>query len=115
LSPMRQASDLQRGPSEWPSTLLVQRLQPRYTVAQRSTSGDGVVKRQALELYREGLGFRFMGRTLGFSHVTILNWIRALGEQWEGIKNDSPVPVVEIDERHSYVGSKKRLLDRDGC
>ncbi len=81
----------------------------RYTVAQRSRAGDGAVKRQALELYLEGLGFRSIGRMLGFSNVTILNWIRAFGEQLEGIKNDSPVQVVEIDEMHSYVGSKKTI------
>jgi transposase-like protein len=81
----------------------------RYTVTQRSSAGDSAVKRQALELYLEGLGFRSIGRTLGFSNVTILNWIRAFGEQLEGIKNDSPVRVVEIDEMHSYVGSKKTI------
>jgi hypothetical protein len=77
----------------------------RYTVAQRSTAGDGAVKRQALELYLKVLGFRSIGRMLGFSNVTILNWTGQL----EGIKNDSPVQVVEIDEMHSYVGSKKTI------
>jgi transposase-like protein len=81
----------------------------RYTVAQRSTAGDGAVKRQALELYMEGQGFRSIGRMLGFSNVTILNWVRAFGEQLESIKNDSPVQVVEIDAMPRYVGSKKTI------
>ncbi|WP_411727774.1 IS1 family transposase [Methyloglobulus sp.] len=80
---------------------------PRYTVAQRSGTGDKAVKRQALELYLEGLGFRSIGRVLGFSNVTILNWVRAFGEQLAAIKSDRPVQVVELDEMHSYVGSKK--------
>ena len=79
----------------------------RYTVAQRSGTGNPAVKRQALELYLEGLGFRSIGRVLGFSNVTILNWIRAFGEQVDAIKNDEPVHVIELDEMHSYVGSKK--------
>ena len=81
----------------------------RYTVTQRSGTGDKAVKRQALELYLEGLGFRSIGRLLGFSNVTILNWIRAFGEQLDAIKTDSPVQVVEMDEMHSYVGSKKTI------
>ncbi len=82
---------------------------PRYTVAQRSGTGDKAVKRQALELYLEGLGFRSIGRVLGFSNVTILNWVRAFGEQLAAIKSDRPVQVVELDEMHSYVGSKKTI------
>ena len=81
----------------------------RYTVTHRSGTGDKAVKRQALELYLEGLGFRSIGRVLGFSNVTILNWIRAFGEQLDTIKADAPVQVVELDEMHSYVGSKKTI------
>ena len=80
-----------------------------YTVAQRSGTGNAAVKRQALELYLEGLGFRSIGRILGFSNVTILNWVRAFGEQLEAIKTDRPVQVVELDEMHTYVGSKKTI------
>ncbi len=81
----------------------------RYTVAQRSGAGDKAVKRQALELYLEGLGFRSIGRVLGFSNVTILNWIRSFGEKLDAIKSDGGVQVVELDEMHSYVGSKKTI------
>ena len=82
----------------------------RYTTTeQRSGTGDDAVKRQALELYLEGLGFRSIGRVLKFSHVTIYNWIRGFGEQLDAIKNDEPVQVVELDEMHSYIGSKKTI------
>ena len=40
-----------------------------YTVSQKSGSGNFVQKRQALELYLEGSGFRSIGRFLRFSHV----------------------------------------------
>jgi len=53
----------------------------RYTVRPRSGTGDKTVRRQALELYWEGLGFRSIGRILKFSNVSILNWIREFGEQ----------------------------------
>jgi transposase-like protein len=81
----------------------------RYTVKQRCGVGSEAIKRQALELYLEGLGFRSIGRILKFSNVSILNWIKAFGESLAEIKNDKPIQVMEIDEMHSYVGSKKTL------
>ena len=77
----------------------------RYTVTQKGASKD--VKRQALNLYLEGLGFRSIGRILNFSHVAVYNWIKAFGERLEEIKSNTSVEVVEIDEMHSYIGSKK--------
>ena len=58
----------------------------RYTVSQRAGAGNRAIRRQALELFLEGLGFRSIGRILGFSNVTILNWIRAFGEQVSALR-----------------------------
>ena len=80
----------------------------RYTVAHKGASKD--IKRQALNLYLEGLGFRSIGRILNFSHVAVYNWIKAFGENLEDLKSDTVVKVVEIDEMHSYVGSKKTTV-----
>jgi transposase-like protein len=79
----------------------------RYTVKQRSGTAEAEVKRQALQLYLEGLGFRSIGRILKFSNVAVLKWIRAFGEQLEAVKRDEPIQVMELDEMHSYIGSKK--------
>jgi len=81
----------------------------RYTVKQRHGTGSLSTKRQALELYLEGLGFRSIGRILNFSNVTILNWIRAFGEELPPIKTKNTVRVMEIDEMHSYIGAKKTI------
>lgn len=81
----------------------------RYTVQQRGGTSDKSVRRLALELYLEGLGFRSIGRILKFSNVAILKWVRAFGEQLEAIKRDEPVEVMELDEMHSYIGSKKTI------
>ncbi|MDQ6989287.1 MAG: helix-turn-helix domain-containing protein, partial [Mariprofundaceae bacterium] len=75
-----------------------------YTVASRGASKEQ--KRQALELYLEGLGFRSIGRLLKVSHVSVYNWIRAFGEKLDEIKSDANIKVVEIDEMHSYIGQK---------
>ena len=81
----------------------------RYTVELRSGAAEPAVKRLALQLYLEGLGFRSIRRILKFSNVAILQWIRAFGEQLEAIRRNDPVEVMELDEMHSYIGSKKTI------
>ncbi len=68
---------------------------------------SSTVKRQALELYLEGLGFRSIGRFLKCSHVAVYNWIKAFGKDADAIRSDKAIEVVEIDEIHSYISSKK--------
>jgi transposase-like protein len=74
-------------------------------VQQRGVSVE--TKRQALQLYLEGLGFRSIGRFLKCSHVAVYNWIRAHGESIDAIRSAAGVEVVEMDEMHTYIGSKK--------
>ena len=76
-----------------------------YTVAHRGASKEQ--KRQALELYLEGLGFRSIGRFLNFSHVAVYNWIKEFGQKLEEIKSDKKIEIVEIDEMHTYISRKK--------
>ena len=71
----------------------------RHTVQHRGKSPE--VKRQALLLYLEGLGFRSIGRFLQCSHVAVYNWIKSFGEKVTELK------IVEIDEMHTYISSKK--------
>ncbi|MEE9354964.1 MAG: helix-turn-helix domain-containing protein, partial [Methylococcaceae bacterium] len=59
----------------------------RHTVSHQGLSPD--IKRQALELYLEGLGFRSIGRFLKCSHVTVYYWIKAYGESIEAIRSEA--------------------------
>ena len=79
-----------------------------YTVSQKSDTSNQSQRRLALTLYLEGLGFRSIGRILGFSHVAVYNWIKSFGEQVEAVKQKEAT-IVEIDEMHSYVGNKKTI------
>jgi len=67
------------------------------------------MRKAALQLYLEGLGFRSIGRFLGVSNVTVLNWIRSFGEQVASLQSSEPVLFVELDEMHTYVGQKKTI------
>jgi transposase-like protein len=77
----------------------------RHTVQQVGKSA--MLKRQALELYLEGLGFRSIGRFLKCSHVAVYNWIKAFGDAADELRSETAIDVVEIDEMHSYISSKK--------
>jgi hypothetical protein len=68
------------------------------------------VKQQALAMYLEGLGFRSIGRLLRCSHVTVYYWIKAYGEKSNLKIAGSEIDVVEMDEMHAYIGSKKKRV-----
>jgi transposase-like protein len=82
-----------------------------YTVHHKSDTATPAQRRLALTLYLEGLGFRSIGRVLGFSHVAIYHWIKAVGAEVAQLKRPA-ASIVELDELHSYVGHKKTIA---GC
>ena len=81
-----------------------------YTVEKRSGEYSKEIKRKALQLYLEGLGFRSIGRVLDVSNVSILNWIRDFGGKVKELQvNNCSVKFAELDEMHSYIGNKKTI------
>ena len=80
-----------------------------YSVEIKSTAFSASVKRQALQLYLEGLGFRSIGRFLGVSHVSVQKWIKEFGQELEDLKSENKISVVELDEMHTYIGNKKNI------
>ena len=79
-----------------------------FTVAHKSDTATFDQRRLALTLYLEGLGFRSIGRVLGFSHVAVYKWIKVFGEEVAQVKRQA-AQIVELDELHSYVGHKKTI------
>ena len=59
----------------------------------------------------ESLPFRAIGRILGFSNVSILNWIKAFGKiakkRVKLSKQESK--TLELYEMHTYINSKKNI------
>ncbi len=81
-----------------------------YTVENKSDIKSKEVRRLALEMYLEGLGFRAIGRILKISHVTVYYWVKEWGEKVSLPKRDKAIEVVELDELHTYVGKKKATI-----
>ena len=79
-----------------------------YTVEKRSNEYGMSTKKFALQLYLEGLGFRSIGRIIKVSNVSVLNWIRAFGNDVKHLQSDPcNIEIVEVDEMHSYISKKK--------
>ncbi len=82
-----------------------------YTVSQRSTTKPLTIKRLAIEMYLEGLGFRAIGRLLNISYGTVYQWVKSLGTQALDLKKEkNSVQIVELDELHTYIQSKKTTV-----
>jgi len=80
-----------------------------FTVRKKSTASSEKIKKNALELYLEGLDFRSIGRFLKVSHVSVYKWIKKFGQQLEPLQSDNHIKVVELDELHTYIGQKKTI------
>ena len=78
-----------------------------YTTGKKSM--DPCIKKMALQLYLEGLGFRSIGRILSFSHVSVYNWIKYYGQKLDKIRATQEADIIEIDEMHTYINSKKNI------
>ena len=80
----------------------------RYTVEYRGKPVE--VKREALHLYLEGLGFRSIARIIGVSNVAVLYWIKSFGKEIEELqKEEKQIKVIELDELHTYINTKKTI------
>jgi transposase-like protein len=82
----------------------------RYTVNQKSGVKSREVRRMALEMYLEGLGFRAIGRILKISYGTVYHWVKEWGSKVDLPQRKGVVDVVELDEIHTYVASKKTTV-----
>ncbi len=80
-----------------------------YTVQLKSTAVPSEIKRIALEMYLEGLGFNSIARILKVSHVSVQKWVRKFGNQVDDLKSNKEIKIVEIDEMHTYIAKKKTI------
>ena len=83
--------------------------QRRYTPEPKAQGYSDDVRRQAVQMYVDGMNFRRIARTLGVAHRSVINWVNAHAAQ---VPEHPPVPddnlaVNELDELFTFVGDKK--------
>jgi hypothetical protein len=45
------------------------------------------------------------------SHVAVFNWTESFGGKLEEFRNPENIEVIELDEMHTYIGSKKTIAE----
>ncbi|OAV67448.1 hypothetical protein Barb6XT_01479 [Bacteroidales bacterium Barb6XT] len=72
------------------------------------------MKKQALRLHLEGLGFRSIEKLSDVSNVSVLNWIRRFGKETQVLHLESKkTERAEVNGMHAYADSKKLSTDLD--
>ena len=68
------------------------------------------VRAKAIKMYMQGLGFRAIERLEGVSHVSVMNWVRKLGNKISQHKESSleKVSIMELDELWHFIGKKNK-------
>lgn len=66
------------------------------------------LRKQALQLYLEGLGFRAIGRLLKISNVTVLNWVRDAGKSLPERKTPASLEIIELDELCTHIQKNRK-------
>ena len=57
------------------------------------------VRREAIRLYLEGVGFRGIERLIGVSHMSVINWVKLEAKRLDKVeKKEEKVEVLELDE-----------------
>jgi len=81
--------------------------QIKYTPEPKPWAYPPEVRRQAIQLYVDGMNLRRIARHLGVHHRTVSLWVQAHAAQLP----DPPVPAevkeAEMDELFSFIGEKK--------
>ena len=68
------------------------------------------IRAKAIKMYLEGLGFRAIERLEGVSHVSVMKWVRKLGDKINRYKETSheKVAIMELDELWHFIGKKNK-------
>ena len=69
------------------------------------------VRTQCIRLYLEGLGFRSIERLTKVSHVTVMRWVKKLGDDIERFAPQTgeveSVSIMELDEMWHFIQKKR--------
>ena len=81
----------------------------KYTPAPRPQGYGDDLRRQAAQLYVDGMNLRRIARHLGVVHQTVANWVAA---QADALPDQPPPPsgaveTAELDELFTFIGQKK--------
>lgn len=73
------------------------------------------IKRECLEMYVNGSGFRAIERVKKVHHTTVINWVKEVGNTLPDTPEYDEIPeITQIDELETFISKKKQDLVVDG-
>jgi len=78
-----------------------------YTVERKSDVKTPEIRRLALELYLEGLGFRSIGRILKISYGTVYTWVKEWSQNVSFPRRETPMDIIELEKMLAYIETKE--------
>jgi len=79
----------------------------KYTPEPKEWGYPDEVRRQALQMYVDGMNLRRIGRHLGIHHRTISLWVTAHAARLPAAPVPEEVKEAEMDELFTFIGDKK--------
>mgnify|MGYP001768389054 FL=1 len=65
------------------------------------------MRKQAVQLYVDGMNLRRIARLLGIHHRTVSDWVKAHAENLPETPMPEEVKIAELDELFTFIGHKK--------
>ncbi len=81
--------------------------QCKYTPEKKRRGYDPALRKQAVQLYVDGMNLRRIARQLGVHHSTVADWVKVYAEELPETPMPSEVKTAEMDELFTFIGSKK--------
>ena len=81
--------------------------QCKYTPEKKQRGYDPNWRKQAVQLYVEGINLRRIGRLLGIHHRTVSDWVKAHAESLPETPMPKEVKTAELNELFTFIGNKK--------
>lgn len=78
----------------------------KYTPKPKQHGYPDEVRKQALQLYVDGMNMRRIGRHLGVYHRTISLWVKASAANLSETPVLKEVKTAEMDELFTFIGNK---------
>jgi len=79
----------------------------KYTPNPKPWAYDERIRRQALQMYVDGMNLRRIGRHLGIHHRTVSLWVKAHAASLPEAPLPEEVKEAEMDELFTFIGDKK--------
>jgi transposase-like protein len=68
------------------------------------------IKRECLEMYVNGLGFRAIERLKNVHYTTVITWVKKTGKILPNLPEGDEIPeVTQVDELETFVGKKNKI------